>query len=690
MSLFASVFQRSGVVGRGNLTDYDDFWYGVGGVPASSGKTVNKTSAMRLWAVYACVSLISETLAHLPLKLKRKKKGGGTEDAIDHPLYDILKLSPNSEMTSFTWREAGQGNLLTEGNGYFWIERGRGGTILGLWPVEPKFVDPKRLSKADLARLRLGYRDRIVYDVNLGANAKKRIPAKDMLHVVGFGFNGLKGESVITNYGKETIGNGLALDEFQGKFFKNGLHTGGTLEHPETLGDNKPGFIEALKNRYQGGQNVGVPMVLENGMEFKQHKVSLVDQQFLEQMGATALQVCGIFKTPPSKIGIYGKGTSYNNTEQQGKNFLDTTMLQWLVRWEQAMAVKLLTKEERQSGLFIKFNFDGILRPDAKTRSAMEQSEWQRGVPLNVLRKRNDQNPVEGGDVGFVPMNFIPVDQATEPPIPPPPIDNRNDRSLCGCGHEHRNFIPQSVIEFRAKQERSIRGRDRITKRWLPLIRSAAEKLVSREVKAVAREAKKNNKERGTRDFNKWMDKFYSSLPDIIKRELGPVLSGYMEQMSDEISREIGESISQDELRNHIEGYIAGFAGQWVDSSRGQLVTLLDEIESDDFTPIIARSEDWQEKRAPKVERELGPGAANAIAAFGFASVGLGSIWALRTTENCPFCQGLEGKRVAPGEFFLQGGTEYNPSGAEQPMKIRGNTLHPPIHGGCDCYLLPG
>ena len=120
--------------------------------------------------------------------------------------------------------------------------------------VEPEFVDAKRLSKADLARLRLGYRDRIVYDVNLGAGNKKIIPAKDMLHVVGFGFNGLKGESVITNYAKETIGNGLALDEFQGKFFKNGIHTGGTLEHPQTLGGNKTGFIEALKNRYQGGR----------------------------------------------------------------------------------------------------------------------------------------------------------------------------------------------------------------------------------------------------------------------------------------------------------------------------------------------------------------------------------------------------------------------------------------------------
>ena len=687
MSIFSAIFQRSGVIGTGNLPDYDDFWYGVGGVPASSGKTVNKTSAMRLWAVYACVSLISETLAHLPLKLKRKKKGGGTEDAVDHPLYDILKLSPNSEMTSFTWREASQGNLLTDGNCYSWIERGRGGIVLGLWPVEPKFVDIKRLSKADLTRLRLGYRDRIIYKVNLGAGAKKTITAKDMLHVVGFGFNGLKGESVITNHAKETIGNGLALDEFQGKFFKNGIHTGGTLEHPQTLGDNGKKFMDALKNRYQGGQNVGVPMVLENGMEFKQHKVSLVDQQFLEQMGATVLHICGIFKMPPSKISIYGKGTSFNNTEQQGKNFLDTTMLQWLVRWEQSMNMKLLTVDERKDGLFIKFNFDAILRPDAATRADIAQKEWQMGVPLNVLRKRNDQNPVKGGDIGFVPMNFISVDQAAEPPLPPPKLEQKD---LCICGTEHRDLIPAATIEFRKKQERSIRGRDRIVKRWRPLIRVAAEKLVNREVKAVAREAKKNNKERGTRDFNKWMDKFYSSLPDIVKRELGPTLNGYMEQMADEISREIGESISQDELRVYIEEYIDGVGRQWVDSSRGQLILLLDEIENDDFTPIIKRTEGWQEKRAGKIESETRVGAANAIASFGFAAAGLGSIWALRTTENCPYCQGLEGKRVAPGGFFLLGGTEYDPPGAEQPMKVRGNTKYPPAHGACDCYLLPG
>ncbi len=405
--MFATALKRSGVIGTGNLTAVDDFWYGIGGTPASAGKAVNKETAMAVWAVYACISLISETLAQLPLKLKRPKKSGGKEDAYGK-LYTLLKDSPNPEMTSFDFREMQQANLLGTGNSYAWIERSAGREIAGLWHLPAEWVTPRRAREQEQAKLGLQKRNSIVYDVVTDGETRV-IPARDMLHVRGFSFGGLKGDSVISKYAKETIGTAIALDEFEGKHIKNGAHVSGVLEHPGVMGENKESFKKALVNRYQGGGNTGTPMVLESGMKYNQFKVSLADQQFIEQKKLKATDICGIFKVPPFKVGIHGKNTSFNNTEQQNKSFLDTTMQQWLVRWEQTMNMKLLTNSERQRGYFFKFNFDALLRPDAKTRAEINQIEWQQGVPINTLLERDDRNPIPGGDVGYVPLNFVPV-----------------------------------------------------------------------------------------------------------------------------------------------------------------------------------------------------------------------------------------------------------------------------------------
>lgn len=410
MSLLYGSESRSGVVATGNLTDTDDFWYSIGGGASSSGAMVSKVSAMRQWAFYACITEIAQTIAQLPLKLKRPATGGGTEDAIDHPVYELVKYQPNQYMTSLNWREAQQANLLTAGNNYNFIDRGRW-DVKAIIPLSTDIVTPRRADGKELSRLGLSRDNAIVYDVQT-VDGKRTFPAKDILHVVGFGFDGLKGESFLSNYAREVIGNAITLDEFQAKAMKNGYFPSGVFEHPDTLGDNKESFVKALDKRYAGPENARRPMILENGMTFKVTNISIADKQLIEQMKMSASQICGMLKVPPHRISIFEKNTNYNNTEQGNKSFLDGCIQQWVVRWEQALAWKLLTKDERKEGYFFKFNFDALLRPDSKTRSEIQWREWQTGVPLNEIRKMNDQNPVEGGDVSFVPVNMIPSHMA--------------------------------------------------------------------------------------------------------------------------------------------------------------------------------------------------------------------------------------------------------------------------------------
>jgi len=507
MSLLHRSEYRSGVISTGNLTDVDDFWFSVGGGSSSSGAMVSKASAMRQWAVYSCITEISQTLAQLPLKLKRSLSTGGTEDATDHPLYNLIKYQPNPQMTSFNWRESQQANLLSVGNNYNFIDRGRY-DVRAIYPIDPDAVSVRRANGGELAKLGFSKSNPIVYDV-MTANGKKTYSSRDILHVVGFGWNGLTGESMITNFARESIGNAITLDEFQGKAMKNGYFPSGVFEHPDTLGDNKESFIKALDNRYAGPENARRPMILENGMTFKVTNVSIADKQLIEQMKMSAGQICGIFKVPPHRIGIFEKNTNYNNTEASNKSFLDGCIQQWVVRWEQALSWKLLTESERKAGYFFKFNFDALLRPDAKTRSEIQWREWQTGVPLNEIRKTNDQNPVEGGDVSFVPVNMIPSHMAGMN------VQSKSD-STSGQDKAKDDLLDDDISSLRALEKN-----------------------------AVTREIKRQQNGKARQSFDSFLDDFYADLYGKIDRRTRLVVRAFNgDQETETIINELKEQFS--------------------------------------------------------------------------------------------------------------------------------------------------
>lgn len=487
-------FTRSEVVSTSTLDKLDDFWYGLIGASTSSGVSVSQETAMRQWAVFACITEISQNIAQLPLKLKRPAAGGGTEDARDHPLYDICKILPNPQMTSFNWRESQQAYLLTNGNNYNFIERSRY-EIKSLWPIDPSLVIPREANREDINRLRLPKNDRIVYEI-LTTNGPKVYPSKDILHIVGFGWNGLIGESIITNFAKESIGNAIILDQFQGKAMKNGYFPSGVFEHPDKLTD-KESFIKALDRRYAGPENAKRPMVLEQDMKFKATNISMVDKQLIEQMRMTAFQICGMLKVPPHRVGIYEKNTNYNNTEQGNKSFKDSCLQPWVTRWEQTLAWKLLTKEERQEGYFFKHNFDALLRPDAKTRSEIQWKEWQTGVPLNVIRERNDENPVEGGDISYIPANMIPSHLA---------------------GKQIENDISKNNESQDELLDDDISG------------------LKSLEKNAITREIKKQLAGRSDKIFDDFLDEFYYKLFDKIDKRTRLIIRCFNNNENTEIA----------------------------------------------------------------------------------------------------------------------------------------------------------
>lgn len=404
MSLFGSFFEKREWIGSGNLTDYSDFWYNLGASVSSSGKNITAQQAMKYWAYYACISLISQTMGCFPLNLK-KKTLGYSEDATDEELYWLMKFKPNDNWTSMYWREFGQTAQFNAGNDYSWIERSRLG-IKKIHPLDPWSTDAIEARGGEKIGRRL-FRPGEKYFRTIGVDKSIiYLQPEDVLHVPGFGYDGIKGYSFSRTFGIDVIGRGLSQNEFSSKWFRNGVFTSGVFEHPESLGDQSQAWAEAVKKRFAGDYNTGVPMILENGMKWNPAKLSLVDQQFLEQEKETALQMCGMLHVPPHKISIPTTHQAQNNTEEMNKHFLDTTMLPHVRKREEIYNTQLLTEKQRRAGLFFKFNFDHFLRPDAKKRAEIGEIRQRMGVPLNRYLQIEDEQPTEFGDMEWISQNL--------------------------------------------------------------------------------------------------------------------------------------------------------------------------------------------------------------------------------------------------------------------------------------------
>jgi len=377
-----------------------DFIKGVDidtGRMSNSGVDVDEDTALKISAVYACVKVISETIASLPLNLLKELTNGDNEKAKQHPLYAILKDAPNSEMTSFTFREMLMTNLLLWGNAYSLIKRNKHGQIVELYPLKSKNMVVER----DAVTNNIKY----TYTNNKGIS--KTYSPKQILHIPAFTFDGVLGVSPIT-YAREAMGLALATEEFGARFFGNGARPGGVLEHPGIVKDPEK-LRDSWNKVYQGTANSHKVAVLEEGMKYHEIGMSPEDSQFLQTRSFQLTEICRIFRVPPHMIGDLSRST-FSNIEHQSIDFVVHTIRPWLVRWEQAIARSLLNEEERTI-YYAKFNVDGLMRGDFATRMSgyaiARQNGWMSANEIRALEDMNKIPAEKGGDLYLLNGNMI-------------------------------------------------------------------------------------------------------------------------------------------------------------------------------------------------------------------------------------------------------------------------------------------
>ena len=377
---------------------------------SAAGKSVNERSAMQMTAVYACVRILSESIAGLPLHMYQYEEDGSKKKAVEHPLYHLLHDEPNPEMTSFIFRETLMSHLLLWGNAYAQIIRNGKGDIIALYPLMPNRMKVERDTKGQLYYEYQTMKE----DAPTMKGAVYQLDPSEVLHVPGLGFDGLVGYSPIA-MAKNAIGLAIAAEEYGSKFYANGAAPSGVLEHPNVLKD--PAKVRDSWNAAFGGSsNAHRVAVLEEGMKYTPISISPNEAQFLETRKFQINEIARIFRVPPHMVGDLEK-SSFSNIEQQSLEFVKYTLNPWVCRWEQALQRALLDDDEKGK-YFFRFNVEGLLRGDYQSRmngyATARQNGWMSANDIRELENL-DRIPAElGGDLYLVNGNMLPLSQVEQ------------------------------------------------------------------------------------------------------------------------------------------------------------------------------------------------------------------------------------------------------------------------------------
>lgn len=400
-----------GIVSAGELSDGahrlmsdPDHWMirQIGGARTRAGVSVNEHSAMTLPAAFGAIRVIASAMAQVPCQLMQRSPSPvagrmATRAATEHPLYDVVASRWNDRQTSHRGRQTVFGHAAGWGNGYVEIERTRGGQAVGLWPLLPDRTSPQLVQ------------DQLVYDTNVD-NRRFRIPADDVLHFAGMGWDGYVGYSPIA-LARQAVGLGLAAEAFGAGFFANDARSGGVLIHPGKLSDPAKGRVRSDFEQQGGLDNAHRVKVLEEGMKFVATTIPPEDAQFLGTQEWTVAQIARMFGVPLFLLHSHEKATSWGSgLEEMSRAFVQYTLADWAVGAEQEMNAKLLSAAERAAGYYFKFNLNAYLRGDTEARRGMYKDGINDGwLNRNEARELEDLNPAEGLDDFLVPLNMTTV-----------------------------------------------------------------------------------------------------------------------------------------------------------------------------------------------------------------------------------------------------------------------------------------
>lgn len=379
-------------------------WLGGGAAHTAAGARVTEQNSLGMMAVWRAVNLIAGTCASLPLHAYQQvddvRVPAGTNTAATK-----LLANPHPDLTPFELWEIAYARLLLWGNAYFQKLRNQAGQVSELWPINPALVRAGRAK--DMTK---------VYVID--GDEENPLTDDSILHIPGFGYDGVCGVSVI-GLARQGIGLAMAAEEYGAKLFGNGSLMSGILTVDRQLTEPQATQLKEQWRVKMGGGNKHAHEVaiLDNGAKFQQMSIPPEDAQFIESRRFQIAEVARMFGVPPHMLMETDKSTSWGSgIEQQGLGFVVYTLRPWLTRVEQR-----LTKLISPATVYAKYSVEGLLRGDSAARAAFYTQMWNVGaLSTNDIRRLEDQPPVPDGDVRYRPLNMGVLGQADPAPQPAP------------------------------------------------------------------------------------------------------------------------------------------------------------------------------------------------------------------------------------------------------------------------------
>jgi HK97 family phage portal protein len=375
-------------------------------VPTAAGVAVGQASAMQVTAVYACVSILASDIAKLGMALFAGERKGKRQRVANHPVARLLKR-PNGWMTWFEFAGMLQASLCLRGNGYAVILRDpRNGDPTQLVPINP---DRVALWEAPDGHLFYMVTRSGLHEMAVLRDMPLLIAADDMFHLKGLTVNGLLGLSPIS-MAREAIGLSIAQEQLASRWSGNSAQPRGILTTDQTL---SPEEADRMKERWQmlnaGLFNAGRTAVLEKGLKWQPLSMTAQDMQFIAARQFQIQEIARTFRVPLHMLGELTRSTN-NNITQQSQEYLNYSLSTHIAAWETRLAFTFGIDED-EDRLFFEVDVDQLLRADIGTRYAAHRvslggTGWR---TMNEVRADEGEEPVEGGDTVYRPVNTAPV-----------------------------------------------------------------------------------------------------------------------------------------------------------------------------------------------------------------------------------------------------------------------------------------
>lgn len=356
-----------------------------------SGISITPDNCMQSPTVQAIVTAVARRFASLPIAVYQKStdSAGRTKKELqpNHPIARLLSTPNDWQDRVSYWMDAAS-YLLRHGRFVASKSQGKTGPIRALLPIHPSLV-------------------RLEQDANWNVRAwvnGQEYPYRQLHYARNAARDGLNGDSPITDI-RETVALEIAAEKFGASFFGGGGMPGVIFKLAEGFQgfkteEAKKDFLDSFDQKFRGRGRF-TAMLTPKGIEIdKAIAVENDKAQFLETRKYQRTVIAGAFGVPPHLVGDLERGT-FNNVEQQSLDFTTNVILPYVRIFEAAMEADLLTQDDRNRGIIIRFNLDATLRGDFKSRQEGQEIQRRNGViNPNDWRENENLNPREdpGGE----------------------------------------------------------------------------------------------------------------------------------------------------------------------------------------------------------------------------------------------------------------------------------------------------